>query len=370
MRVILEAIDGPHKKKRFVLPSHAKAIFGRTEWSDYQFPDDPLISSKHFSVECIGRTCVLRDLGSTNGTYVDDERIVEREVITGSIIRAGNTKIKVTLDIVHAAPPLPAPPPPKLPPDNVVRTKIDVNQSDEAPQGRAANFAPPRQSSFISSDLHQQALADADPVVRRNALLAAAWAGRKWVLNTCRNVPLDPDNWEAHLLLAILGQPADLARILVIGRSEALGSRRWQALGAFGHPEVVNDLIAAMESLDANAAAAGAAFKKITGVDVTASGTTASAPSSSAPTSDDEPLEELALPDSAVAAREWRKLKGKFAAGQRWAGGFEVSSGLPEGAAEKLDLEARFEACLRGRFAGSWSTSRFDLEQLANKLSS
>ena len=56
MRVILEAISGPHSKKRFVLPGYVKAIFGRTEWSDYQFPDDPLISSKHFALDCIGNS--------------------------------------------------------------------------------------------------------------------------------------------------------------------------------------------------------------------------------------------------------------------------------------------------------------------------
>lgn len=371
MRVILEAVDGPHTKKRLVLPGYVKATFGRTEWSDYQFPDDPLISSKHFALECAGKTCVVRDLGSSNGTYVNDERIVEREVVTGSIIRAGNTKIKVTLDITHSAPQLRTPPTLKGPISNVVRTKLDVNQADAAPRVPAADVAAPRQSSFVAPDWHQLALADADSVVRRSALLAAAWAGRRWVLNSCRSVRVEPDNWEALLLLAILGQPADLARILIIGRTAALGSCRWQALGAFGHPEVVNDLIAGMESPDAiTAAAAGSAFKKITGVDVTGGGPTASERAPIASDSEQAGLEDIALPNSDVAAREWRRLKQKFGAGQRWAGGFEVSNGLPEDAAEKIDLESRFEACLRDRFAGSRTASRFDLEQLANKLSS
>jgi len=314
---------------------------------------------------------VVRDLGSTNGTYVNEERIVEREVVSGSIIRAGDTKIKVTLDMTHAAPQLRSPPGLKGPISNIVRTKIDVNEAEAAPQGPApAEVAPLRRSSIVAPDWHQLASSDADPIVRRSALLAAVWAGRRWVLNTCRSVAIEPDNWEALLLLAILGQPSDLERILIVGRTEVMGSRRWQALGAFGHPGVVNDLIAGMESPVAiTAAAAGSAFTKITGIDIS-SGTMASAPAPDAPDSEQAGLEDIALPDPGVAVREWRRQKHKFGAGQRWAGGFEVSNGLPEGAAKKLNLESSFEACLRNRFAGSRTASRFDLEQLANKLSS
>jgi predicted Zn finger-like uncharacterized protein len=43
--------------------------------------DDPEASRQHAAVEIVGDTWILRDLGSTNGTFVDAER-VETQVLT------------------------------------------------------------------------------------------------------------------------------------------------------------------------------------------------------------------------------------------------------------------------------------------------
>jgi hypothetical protein len=193
------------------------------------------------------------------------------------------------------------------------------------------------------------------------------------VLDHCRSLCSPPllENWEALLLLAILGEPADFERILSIGRAAELGPKRFQILGAYGHPEVVNDLIVGIENAEpAIAVAAARAFTKITGVDISSAAETASI-SNQGPQAESEPaLDGAALPSAEIAAREWRKLKGKFSSGQRWLGGLEVSRGFPADSADKVDLESRFEACLRGRFQGTWQASRFDLEQLADTLAS
>lgn len=364
MRIILEAIAGPHSKMRIMLAGHQKGTFGRTEWADYQFPADAMMSSKHFSVESNGRTCLVRDLGSSNGTFVNEERVVESALVTGCIIRAGQTKILVTLE--------------------------DVPSAARAPAASTGESAPPtahgstlRKSTLVvrpevrmgsASSTYQRALADDDLLVRRAALLAAAWARKDWVLDYCRSLssPAMPENCEALLLLAILGQPVDLPRILDIGRTGDLGPRRFQLLGAYGHPEVMNDLIVGIENKDpAIAVAAGNAFAKITGVDVSRyEGAESASKQSSQAGSEQVALDGSLLPSSAIAAREWRKLKSKFSAGQRWVRGLDVSRGLPPGAAEEIDLESRWEACLRGRFEGTWKASQLDLEQLANRLSS
>jgi hypothetical protein len=370
MRVILEAITGPHIKKRIVMPGYQKGTFGRTEWADYQFPDDTLMSSQHFSIECVGTTCVVRDLDSTNGTYVNDERVVEGTLVTGSIIRAGQTRVKVTLE-EGVAPTRPAvAPAPTAPPPKKVAAEPDLRPLRAAP--RVPERAVVRDEKKIAPNAHQKALDDADPLVQRAALLAAAWTGRRWVLEHCRSQSAAPapENWEALLLLAILGEPADLARIVAVGRAAELGPRRFQILGAFGHPEVMNDLIVGIESGDpAIAVAAGRAFTKITGVDISSEAEPASASAEGrAEETEQAALEGVALPSAEKAVREWRKLKGKFSGGQRWLGGLDASRGLPADAADKLDLESRFEACLRGRFQGTWKASRFDLAQLADKL--
>jgi FHA domain len=342
MRVILEAIAGPHIKKRIVMPGYQKGTFGRTEWADYQFPDDPLMSSQHFSLECVGSACVLRDLGSTNGTYLNDERVVEGPVVTGSIIRAGRTRIVVTLEEGVASPKAPAAPTRAAPTANQGGTEPDLQRPPAPPRvperpprvpPRGAAQSPPRPPAHVpprpaprgpsksAPSADQKALGDDDPVVRRNALLAAAWTGRRWLLEHCRGLcsPPLPEHWEALLLLAILGEPADLARILAIGRAAELGPKRFEVLGAFGHPEVVNDLIVGIGNADAAiAVAAGKAFTKITGVDISSEAESASTSDQSPPAESEQGVVEgTALPSAEVAVREWRKLKGKFSAGQR-----------------------------------------------------
>src|SRR5688572_21961517 len=108
MRVTLEVTGGPYAGKRIVLSRGQSATFGRTPQADYQFPRDPLMSSRHFAVEVDGQGCRVRDLESRNGTYVDDKRIVARNADSGSVILAGDTKFSVT--VAEAAPLSPLPP--------------------------------------------------------------------------------------------------------------------------------------------------------------------------------------------------------------------------------------------------------------------
>jgi hypothetical protein len=365
MRVILEIISGPQRQKRVLLAGAKQATFGRTNWADYRFPADSLMSGKHFAVECDGQHCLVRDLNSTNGTYLNDERIIEAAVPSGAVIRAGQTKFRVTIEDADAA------------------AQVRQTWTNDPPSSILVT-APEKPFLFVPSQLgendgarpYDEALSDDDPIVRRNALLAAAWTGRKWVLEYARRISAPPqaEHWESLLLLAILGQPSDLERILVIGRTAELGPERLNILGAFGHPTVVKDLLIGMESKNpALAAAAGAAFTKITGVEVS-SGKQAPVLAEEDTVSQEggsPVIDEVTLPDPKLAFREWQRLKGHFQPGLRWCRGLDVSHGLPPGAADRLDLESRWEACLRGRFWGTWkTTSALDLEQLADKLSS
>lgn len=365
MRVILEVISGPQARTEIALAGHQKATFGRTNWADYQFPADTLMSGKHFSVECDGQTCLVCDLNSTNGTYIDDERVIEGPAHSGAIIRAGYTKLKVTLEDVESAAPLRAIWTGEAPASDVLVT----------PLGAPLLFIPSQMGETDATRPFDDGLAHPDALVRRNAMLAAAWTGRKWVLEYCRRLAAPPlaENWEALLLLAILGQPSDMERILTIARTADLGPRRFAILGAFGHPLVMKDLLIGIESKNpAIAAAAGAAFTKITSADINSDQRAELPPEEGAAADEFEQefLDEVTLPNPELAARKWKQLKGRFAQGLRWCRGIDMSHGLPEGALETLDLEARWEACLRGRFEGTWKRTSLDLEQLAGKLSS
>lgn len=57
---------------------------------------DPRASRVHASLEVYGSTCVLlKDLGSMNGTYVNDRRVNTAELSDGDEIRVGETKLLI-----------------------------------------------------------------------------------------------------------------------------------------------------------------------------------------------------------------------------------------------------------------------------------
>ncbi|MEZ6138051.1 MAG: pentapeptide repeat-containing protein [Pirellulaceae bacterium] len=72
--------------------------FGRTkDRSDVAIRQDERLTSLHFEIECDGRVCLLRDMGSRNGTFLNDIRIEEAELENGDTIRAGTTSFVVRL---------------------------------------------------------------------------------------------------------------------------------------------------------------------------------------------------------------------------------------------------------------------------------
>lgn len=58
--------------------------------------EDPYTSSRHASVEQIDGDWIVTDLGSTNGTFVDDERLVEPvRLQVGQTVRIGQTTFQL-----------------------------------------------------------------------------------------------------------------------------------------------------------------------------------------------------------------------------------------------------------------------------------
>ena len=58
---------------------------------------DPQVSRAHAALECHGSRIVLRDLGSTNGTFVEGQLVSEREVGDRSQFRVGKTALVLTI---------------------------------------------------------------------------------------------------------------------------------------------------------------------------------------------------------------------------------------------------------------------------------
>jgi hypothetical protein len=217
----------------------------------------------------------------------------------------------------------------------------------------------------LSPSVYSSPMKGEDADVKRDAMIAAGWQGHAGLLPVLRYVcgDLNEKNWDAMLLLAILGRPEDLERILAIGAAAALGPRRFRALGAFGHPRVVDALLAAMLGSDPEcAAAAGAAFTKITGADVR-SGKRAEVPAAGESEFDKEFRETVALPDPERARKHWQSVGAGLASASRVCRGFVMAGGVDRAVLDRLDMESRWEALFRARFEGAWNGRAADVER-------
>ena len=59
--------------------------------------DDETVSREHCIIEVLAEKSVLRDLGSMNGTTLNDKRVDEAELKDGDVIALGKTKITISL---------------------------------------------------------------------------------------------------------------------------------------------------------------------------------------------------------------------------------------------------------------------------------
>ena len=100
MVVILEAVSGPVLGRRIEVRGGSIVRFGRTGKSDYAIAEDGYLSGLHFSVECDGTQCRIRDLGSSNGTFVNGSRITEQVVQEGDSVVAGGSTFCIHVDLL------------------------------------------------------------------------------------------------------------------------------------------------------------------------------------------------------------------------------------------------------------------------------
>src|SRR6516164_4509850 len=101
MRVILEGLQGPRKGRTFVFDRHDTFIVGRSRFVHCSMPEDMALSRDHFLIEINPPQCELRDLGSTNGTFVNNERVNRVKLVSGDMIAAGQSVFRVGVESEH-----------------------------------------------------------------------------------------------------------------------------------------------------------------------------------------------------------------------------------------------------------------------------
>lgn len=95
MRVTLRVIAGPHQGRTFTFDQHETFLIGRAENAHFCLPDDRYFSRNHCILEIAPPQIFLRDLGSTNGSYVNGQRVENIYLKNGDHIQGGETVLEV-----------------------------------------------------------------------------------------------------------------------------------------------------------------------------------------------------------------------------------------------------------------------------------
>ncbi|HXI72220.1 MAG TPA: FHA domain-containing protein [Verrucomicrobiae bacterium] len=80
-----------------------RTTIGRVEDNTFHIAD-PSISSHHCEVQLRGSDIVIRDLNSTNGTFINGNKIEESILKPGQILRLGQVELKLEVEGAAATP--------------------------------------------------------------------------------------------------------------------------------------------------------------------------------------------------------------------------------------------------------------------------
>ena len=95
-RYVLTIIEGIGTGVRFDVDalSPSPLLIGKGDLCEIRL-GDPTVSRRHASVQVVGERLQLRDLGSTNGTFVDGMAVIDAFISTRKVIVVGGTKLQV-----------------------------------------------------------------------------------------------------------------------------------------------------------------------------------------------------------------------------------------------------------------------------------
>jgi pSer/pThr/pTyr-binding forkhead associated (FHA) protein len=95
-RLALRFISGKYQGGEFPLSEHKEIFVGRGSDLDMVLVED-MVSRKHARIWCTDTTIGIEDLGSTNGTFVNGEKIRQAELREGDRVLIGTSILKVVI---------------------------------------------------------------------------------------------------------------------------------------------------------------------------------------------------------------------------------------------------------------------------------
>src|SRR5215471_9478901 len=104
-----------------------KTTIGRVDDNTFQIAE-PSVSSHHCEVLLQGSDVVVRDLNSTNGTFINGEKVTEGPLKPGQVLRLGQIEMRLETDT-------PPPSPKKLEQTMVMQRGVSLNELEQGARG-------------------------------------------------------------------------------------------------------------------------------------------------------------------------------------------------------------------------------------------
>lgn len=158
MQVNLRVIAGPYQGRVFQFNQPDTFMIGRTRDSHLCLPDDRFFSRNHCLLEISPPHCFLRDLGSTNGTFVNQQRVTQSALKNGDRIQGGATILVVEV-LANAQPDRPTGDEELTNPTLIGVTCINCGRRDQAQAS-----SPDEQMTFLCEDCREELKRNPQPV--------------------------------------------------------------------------------------------------------------------------------------------------------------------------------------------------------------
>jgi hypothetical protein len=90
------AVEGPGHRPRSTIELGTPTVIGRDRGSGVWLDDDEFASARHARIDPRPDGVWVDDLGSTNGTFVNGDRITSRRLLRpGDVVRVGETELEL-----------------------------------------------------------------------------------------------------------------------------------------------------------------------------------------------------------------------------------------------------------------------------------
>ena len=209
MRVVLEVITGPRRGELFVFDRHDTFVVGRSRYVHCSIPEDTALSRDHCMIEMAPPLCQIRDLGSTNGTFVNDERIERARLNHGDRVSLGQSVFLVRFE--------------KSPDSSLEQTPVGLGVSPETVQpGTPSNSAS---GKIVCESCGQLAPANLSYTCMSDSVIGVSPEDSiQWLCDSCRDEAARTHQpVHQYTLLRELGRGA--MGVVYLARGNALGNK-------------------------------------------------------------------------------------------------------------------------------------------------